>query len=312
MSDQQIIIDCHIHAGELGTHYPQWWIKELYNAWGGTKQWAYGRENMTAGDRFLHQMDEMGIDMMCIMTSDHRRVYADKAGPYAPNEYLLEVKKVAPDRFALTCGLDPLRDLYESIRELERCVKDWGFAACKLYPTYDHFDPRDERLFPVYEKMIELDIPMQVHMGFTPCLNAPMKYQQPHLLDDVCARYPQLKIIVAHMGWPWVDECMALAARWENVHVDIAYWGWFDPEFVYTHVTRFGRLCGYHKLLYGSENSHTHIGPGLMRSLNDVATKLDKPPISQADMDLIMWKNTARLWKIDTWKLPLAPGKTKQ
>jgi uncharacterized protein len=209
MTDRQLIIDCHIHAGELGTHYPEWWIKELYNAWGGTKQWAYGRENMSAGDRFLHQMDEMGIDMMCIMTSDHRRVYADQLGPFAPNEYLLEVKGVSPDRFALTCGLDPLRDLYESIRELERCVKDWGFTACKLYPTYDHFDPRDERLFPVYEKMIELDVPMQIHMGFTPCLNAPMKYQQPYLLDDVCARYPQLKMIVAHMGWPWVDECMA-------------------------------------------------------------------------------------------------------
>jgi predicted TIM-barrel fold metal-dependent hydrolase len=247
--------------------------------------------------------------MMCIMTSDHRRVYADRLGPYAPNDYLLEVKSVAPDRFALTCGLDPLRDLYASVRELEQCVKEWGFTACKLYPTYDHFDPRDERLFPVYEKMIELDIPMQIHMGFTPCLNAPMKYQQPYLLDDVCFRYPQLKIIVAHMGWPWVDECIALAARWKNVHADIAYWGWFDHEFVYRHVTRFGRLCGYEKLLYGSENSHTHIGPGMMRGLNAVAAKLGEPPIPQDAMDLIMWKNTARLWKIDTSKLPLAKGK---
>jgi hypothetical protein len=38
---------------------------------------------------------------------------------------------------------------------------------------------------------------------------------------------------------------------------------------------------------------------------------LDKPPISAADMDQIMWKNTARLWKIDTWKLPLAKGKRR-
>jgi hypothetical protein len=70
-------------------------------------------------------------------------------------------------------------------------------------------------------------------------------------------------------------------------------------------------MCGYHKLLYGSENSHTHVGPGMMKGLNDVTKKLGKPPIAQADMDLIMWKNTARLWKIDTSKLPLAKGKRK-
>ena len=44
-----MLIDCHIHAGELGKHYPEWWIKELYNAWGGIRQWAYGRENKLAG-----------------------------------------------------------------------------------------------------------------------------------------------------------------------------------------------------------------------------------------------------------------------
>jgi hypothetical protein len=49
----------------------------------------------------------------------------------------------------------------------------------------------------------------------------------------------------------------------------------------------------------------------MMKGLNDVAKKLGKPPIAQADMDLIMWKNTARLWKIDTSKLPLAKGKRK-
>lgn len=306
---RQIIIDCHIHAGELGRHYPEWWVAELYRGWGGVREWTKEMDNMSAGERFVYQMDALGIDMMCIMTSDHRRVYADALGPFTPNEYLQEVKQVAPERFALTCSVDPLRDLYGSLQELERCAKEWGITACKLYPTYDHFDPRDERLYPVYEKLIELDLLMQIHMGWTPCHNAPMKYQQPYLLDDVCRRYPQLKIVVAHMGWPWVDECMALAARWENVHADIAYWAWFDPEFVYRNVTRYGRLCGYDKLLYGSENSHTHLGPGMMLSLNKTAEKLGEEPISQQAMDQMLWQNTARLWKIDTARLPLAKNK---
>jgi hypothetical protein len=30
-----MIIDCHVHAGELNKHYPVWWIEELYRVWGG-------------------------------------------------------------------------------------------------------------------------------------------------------------------------------------------------------------------------------------------------------------------------------------
>lgn len=301
---RQILIDCHVHAGELGTHYPEWWIKELYRTWGGIGKWTDERQNMSVGERLLYQMDELGIDMMCIMTSDHRRVYPTELGPYTPNEFLLDVRKTAPERFALTCSVDPLRDIYQSTLEIERCVKEWGFQACKLYPTYDHFDPRDRRLWPIYEKLIELDIPMQVHMGWTPCLNAPMKYQQPYLLDDVAQAFPELKVVISHMGWPWVDECMALIAKWENLHADIAYWAWFGPEKVLQTAKLFGRLCGYDKLLYGSENSHTKSGAELILGLNDFAEKNGEDRIPQEEMEKVLWKNAARLWKIDTNRLP--------
>ena len=64
-----MIIDCHVHAGELGKHYPVWWIEELYRVWGGVHQWTYDRPDMSVGERLVYQMDRLGIDMMCIMTS---------------------------------------------------------------------------------------------------------------------------------------------------------------------------------------------------------------------------------------------------
>jgi uncharacterized protein len=298
-----MIIDCHIHAGELGKHYPEWWIEELYAAWGGMHNWTYDKPAMTVGERLVYQMDRTGVDMACIMTSDHRRVYPNDGGPYTPNDYLLEVKSAAPDRFALTCSVDPLRDVAASVEEIKRCVKQHGFQACKLYPSYDHFDPRDSRLDPIYKTLSDLDIPMQIHMGWTPCKNAPMKFQQPYLLDDVAAKFPDLKIVVAHVGWPWVDECMALIAKWDNVHADMAYWGWFGAEKVLRTVKDFGNICGYHKLLFGSENSHTHMAADMFRSFEKLAPQLHMSPIAKDDMEKIMWRNTARLWKIDTSKV---------
>jgi uncharacterized protein len=294
-----MIIDCHVHAGELNKHYPIWWIEELYRVWGGVHQWTYDRPTLSVGERLVYQMDQIGIDMMCIMTSDHRRVYPNDSGPYTPNDFLLEVKDVAPERFALTCSVDPFRDISGSVREIERCVKQHGFNACKLYPSYDHFDPRDERLDLIYKKLVELDVTMQVHMGWTPCKNAPMRFQQPYLLDDVGARFPDLKVVIAHVGWPWVEECLAVVAKWENFHVDFAYWGWFGAETTFQAVKRIGDLCGYDKLCFGSENSHTHMAVEMFQSFGNVAKNLGVAPISSENMEKIMWKNTARLWKID-------------
>jgi len=38
-------------------------------------QWTHDRPTMSVGERLVYQMDQIGIDMMCIMTSEHRRVY---------------------------------------------------------------------------------------------------------------------------------------------------------------------------------------------------------------------------------------------
>ena len=305
-----MLIDCHVHAGELGKHYPDWWMAELYRGWGGLKQYSDAKapdtEKLTLGQRLVRQMDHAGIDLMCIMTSDHRRVYSDRLGPYTPNDYLVEVKATAPERFALTCSVDPLRDIYESVQEIERCAKVHGMKVCKLYPTYDHFDPRDPQLDPIYEKLVELDMTMQIHMGWTPCCNAPMKFQQPHLLDDVAQKFPTLRIVVAHMGWPWIEECMALVAKWEHVHADIAYWGWFGPRKVFESLKLFGRLCGFDKLVYGSENAFTTFAPDMMRNLNKQAAIVRDDPIPDAEMEKILWKNAARLWKIETTRLEAA------
>ena len=54
-----MIIDCHVHAGELNKHYPIWWIEELYRVWGGVHQWTYDRPTMSVGERLVYQMDQL-------------------------------------------------------------------------------------------------------------------------------------------------------------------------------------------------------------------------------------------------------------
>jgi predicted TIM-barrel fold metal-dependent hydrolase len=103
----------------------------------------------------------------------------------------------------------------------------------------------------------------------------PVRFQQPYLLDDVGARFPDLKIVIAHVGWPWVEECLAVVAKWENFHVDFAYWGWFGAETTFQTVKRIGDLCGYDKLCFGSENSHCSLGTSGLNMLTASLTGFD-------------------------------------
>lgn len=296
-----MLIDVHVHIGELEEHFPRWWADEIYRHWGGSENFrAGGPEDEPPAQRLLRQMDEIGIDKACVMTSDHRRVYADAEGPYVSNDYLVEFIEADRDRLFGTCSVDPLRSPYEGVQEIRRMVSEHGVRAVKLYPAYDHFYPADEACWPIYRAAVDLDIPVQFHMGWTPTVNAPMKYQPPHLLDEVGIRFPDLKVIVAHLGYPWVEEATCLLAKHPNFHADLAYWGTFPPQKILRHLEDFRNLCSFDKLLYGSENSHTAVFPDVVRSLNKVAAEEGYRQLTDEEMELFTWRNAAQLFKIPT------------
>jgi predicted TIM-barrel fold metal-dependent hydrolase len=253
----------------------------------------------TPVERIINDMDKAGVDKACLMASDHRRPYPyDSLPSYTPNEYVAKIVQEYPDRFVGTASVDPIRDPYGARQELEKCVKEWDMRAVKLYPTYDHYYPTDELVMPIYEKAIELDIPVHIHMGWTPCVNAPMKYQQPYLLDEVGIKYPKLKVIVAHLGYPWVDECICLIAKHQNFHADLALWGALPPETVLNAMHKFDNLCGLDRLLYGSENPWITSFVKTMKNINKIAQKRDLPKINDEDMNKIMGENAIKLFKM--------------
>ncbi|MBC7218888.1 MAG: amidohydrolase [Hadesarchaea archaeon] len=294
-----MIVDVHVHLGELGRHFQKWWMDELYGGFPNVpdREVRYRKDPV---ESLIEDLDQAGVDVACVMASDHRRPYPYGIGSsYTPNDYVAECVRKHPERFVGVCSFDPLRDPHEARKELERCVREWDMRALKLYPTYDHFDPRDERVFPIYEKAIELDLPVHFHMGYTGTINAPMKYQFPHLLDEVGIRFPEMKVIVAHMGFPWVDECLCLLMKHRHWYADIAYWGAFPPEFLIEMMKKFDFMCGYRRLLYGSENPWTATFTKTVMNLNEIAKEKGISfRISEADLRKIMGENARKLYRI--------------
>lgn len=292
-----VTIDIHIHLAEIPTQIPQWWADELYR--------PFGLEFPTTDGRsVLELLDRAGIDIGCVMGADYRRTtdhpeYPTEHDVFVSNDYVAAEVKKYPDRLVGIASVDPIRDPQAAVLELERCVKELDMRVLKLYPTYNHFYPTDERLTPLYEKAIELDIPVHFHMGWTPIINAPMKYQDPVLLDDVGIRFRKLKVIVAHLGYPWVDQAICMVAKHPNFYCDMAYWCGFGPEYLYQALLKLKSLHAIGRVLYGSENVCTVTFPHVYRSVNTVAKKLGLPEITDEEMANIMGGTAAKLYKIN-------------
>ena len=222
-----MIIDCHGHYTVLPPAHEAWRTAQLA-AFDAGKSWpAYPvitddqiRETIEANQ--LRQLRERGADMT---------IFSPRASSMAPhvgdqsvavawaracNNLIARVAGLYPEIFAPVCMLpqSPGADLLASVDELERCV-DMGFVGCNLNPdpSGGHFQSpalTDPFWFPIYEKMVELDVPAMVHVSGScnPGLHPTGAYYiaadtiafMQLLEGDLFAQFPSLRLIIPHGG----------------------------------------------------------------------------------------------------------------
>ncbi len=202
-------------------------------------------------------------------------------------------------------GLDPRRG-DEGLAELERAVKEKGCCGWKMYPP-NGFYPDELEFYPYYELCTSLGIPVTIHSGFTSRFKH-MKYAQPVYIDKVAADFPGLKIVIAHAGVPWVDEAIAVAAKNPNVSIDVSGWQAFAsrvPVKVYKMIGDAKLMKVFpNRMLWGSDFPlFEHFMPIEKWTEFFLKMKLPKslldagyPPITEDEIDSMMWKNAARLF----------------
>jgi len=175
-------------------------------------------------------------------------------GSCLPNEYIAKYCKQHEGFYLGYAGIDPNMDKKGALRELDRCVKDYGIVGLKFHPAYQNFFPNDhERAYPLYEKCVEYGLPILFHTGTTRMTRCTIRTCRPEFLDEVATDFPDLRIIMSHYGWPWTEEALAVITRHEHVYLDLS--GWM-PTYIFAH-----QPCVFHymnsvvpeKFVYGSD-----------------------------------------------------------
>lgn len=199
---------------------------------------------------YLETYDRLGVDRVMIKARDCEATL----GYRVRNEDVATFCREHGPRFVGFAGVDPHKGV-RALRELDIAVRDLGLRGLNLHPYENRIAIDDARMYPLYAKCIELDIPLNVHcsMSFDP--GAPMDLGHPRRLDAVMTHFPELRVCAAPPGFPWVEELIAVAWRHPGVHVGITA---VRPRYLAAPHSGYGALLAYgnsilqDRILWGS------------------------------------------------------------
>jgi len=160
--------------------------------------------------------------------------------PPVPNDHIAAAVRAHADVFIGFAGVDPWKGRL-AVDEARRARELLGLRGLKLHPGLQKFAPNDDRFYPLWAAAAELGLVCLFHTGMMGTgAGLPggggykLKYVNPLLLDDVAADFPSLEIIMAHPGWPWQPEQLAMARHKANLYIDLSGWSpkYFPGELV--------------------------------------------------------------------------------
>ena len=246
-----LIIDAHCHIWDKDLMSDEL-IKIIYDI---CKLYNFNPDDLVNGtaDRLIKEMDEAGIDKTVLLGLDYDFLFRGKVSYKFYNDYVANIIKEHPDRFIGLAGIDPRRGK-EAIQELDRCIEELGLKGVKITPLTG-FYPDDPLFYPFYERVDELGVIILCHTGEGPP-GTYLKYCNPIYVDKVAVDFPDIKIIMAHIGSPWTSEAISVATKNFNVYIDISAW---EPVLKLAPFAFFQTLieakltCGIDKILFGTD-----------------------------------------------------------
>jgi 4-oxalmesaconate hydratase len=276
-----LIIDCHGHYTTVPQAHKQFREQQLAGESPPPPETADDEIRETIEQNQLRVMRERGIDLTVFSPQasamEHHVPDPEIAVAWARacNDLVYRVTELFPSEFAGVCQLPQTPDgnLDAVIGELRRCVEELGFVGCNLNPdpSGGHWTSQpltDESWFPLYEAMVDLDVPAMIHVSAS-CnpnahtlgahyLNADTSAFMQLLLGDLFDRFPTLRFVIPHGGgavpYHW-GRYHGLAARLERPPVDTLLRNVFFDTCVYHQpgVDLLRRVIPVENVLFASE-----------------------------------------------------------
>jgi predicted TIM-barrel fold metal-dependent hydrolase len=172
-----------------------------------------------------------------------------------------ELVQLFPERVIFCGGTDPvLRGLNTALHDIDHQIQNLGARSIKFYTG--HTRGRSWRMddkhvaYPMFERMLEHGVHIaQVHKG-NPLGPEPLTGLQAHDVGEAALDFPDMKFIIHHLGVPYEDETITIAARHPNIYLSMSTWINFiaiAPELTAHRLGKCLFWLGADRILWGSE-----------------------------------------------------------
>jgi predicted TIM-barrel fold metal-dependent hydrolase len=278
----KMIVDCHTHIWERSGQLGALSLGASGAGRGGEKQ------NVDCPDFREYRAGGVAADVTIVLGFKSRYLGAD-----IPNRAVADFVSEEPQKFIGFAGIDPT-DRYAE-EEIDRAV-DLGLRGVTLSPAAQDVHPSDPRMMRVCEAACDAGLPVVFHQGGHFAARSKMEYARPYLLDEVARTFPELRIVISHLGYPWVEEAVVLLEKHPHVYADVCTLPG-RPWQAYQALSLCHNAGVMGKLLFGSDFPYATVEGSIkaLYSLNELTQGTNMPTVPLREIRGIVERDALRL-----------------
>lgn len=191
-------------------------------------------------------------------------------------------------------SLDPTQPGWQ--KEMQYGHQELGLKGIKLMPMYAGFRPDDERLNELWQYAQEHRLPVLLHTGTTFISQAPLELTLPRHLDPVAIRYPEVRMILAHLGHPFEGECIAVIRKHPHLYADLSALH-YRPFQLYQSLMLVQEYGVWDKVLFGTDYPFTTVQATVdgLRNLNRMVEGTQLPRLNTDAIERLIHRDSLPL-----------------
>jgi uncharacterized protein len=225
--------------------------------------------------------------------------YGDSIGIESSDETTAAAVAKYPGKFVGFAYVDPRRPDY--MDRLVHGIEDLGLKGVKFGPIYNGVPLWDKRLEPVYEYLQKRNLPLTMHMGTTFARNAPVDLGRAIHVEPIALKYPDLTMVLAHMGHPWYEDAIVVSRKQPNVFLEVSALH-YRPWQYYNILMCAQEYRIADKIFFGTDFPFARVDESVegLLTINDQLEGTKLPRVSEETMQSILSSDPfAHWWKGD-------------
>ncbi len=178
--------------------------------------------------------------------------------------------------------------------KIKKAIVEEGYKGFKVMLTFREKKLNDQLIHPVLEAAQKYKLPIVMHCGYPPpgTRKNVLTYSNPISIDEFASSYPRSTLIITHMGYPFTDIAIALAAQYPNVYLDLSNLAYMMPVRLRELLIRAKEMIGVHKILFGSDGNSPEMIEIAVDYFNNVVF------LRKEEIEKIMGLNAVKLLKL--------------